>query len=531
MTDYKKKLFTQSSVNAVVLTGFLGFLMHPFVLFGTHFPDLGFLAWFYLVPLILGIHRHRLGHKFILCFLSGIIAHYGKYFWLMTAMQEYGGLTFFEAILALTLMGIILSLFFAVFVSLASWANHVIRLPFFFLLPVFMVTHDFVLDHFPLGGFPWAIAPYSQGQWLSFFQWVDHTGVFGLGLFLYIINGLIAEGLLLFIHRRQIDRMVTRFLIVVVLVFVSLFGSFLASQSYERAKAAGGSINVALIQGNIDQHIKWDPYKAQDNLNVYLKLSNTAAKDGARVIIWPETAYPYGIRLDKIGRDHFLDRPELPAPLLFGAVVSARVAGEPSIFNSVILADEAALLSRVYRKIHLVPFGEYLPFKNVLGFLGSLTRSVGEFTPGSEYTLFTVDGVKFGVLICFEDIFPRYARRMTLASADVLVNVTNDAWYGDSSAQYHHLVFSQFRALENRRYLVRATNTGITAVIDPHGEVIDRLEPFKEGYLLQSLKLDQVASFYTRRGNAWVSGVVIVCGLIFLYAVVKCLLGPVRVEF
>jgi len=167
MSAYKTKLFTQSSINAIVLTGFLSFLMHPFVLFGYYFPDLGFLAWFFLVPLILGIHRYNLKNKIILCFLCGMIGHYGTYYWLMTAMQQFGGLNFFQSILSLTLMVTILSLVFALMLSFACWANHLIKIPFFLLLPIFMMTRDFILHFFLFGGFPWGIPPYSQGQWID----------------------------------------------------------------------------------------------------------------------------------------------------------------------------------------------------------------------------------------------------------------------------------------------------------------------------------------------------------------------------
>lgn len=531
MSDYKTKLFTQSTINAVVLTGFLSFLMHPFVLFGYYFPDMGFLAWFFLVPLILGIHRYNLKNKIILCFLSGMIGHYGTFYWLMTAMQKYGGLNFFQAIAALTVMIMILSLVFALLLSFTCWINHLVKIPFFILLPVFMTTHDFILHFFLFNGFPWGIPPYSQGQWIQFLQWVDYTGIFGLSFFIYLINGLFADGLLLFVHRKQVDKMVSRFLVAFVLILLSLYGSFLSSENYEKTKVSKGSINVALIQGNIPQDIKWDPYKAQDNLNVYLKLTNTAVKDGADVVIWPETSYPYGFKQRKLKEERFLDKTHLSAPIFFGAVVTERRQGQRITYNSVIYADTDAKIASVYRKIHLVPFGEYVPFKEYLSFLSKLTQGVGEFYPGTDYILFDVKGFKFASLICFEDIFPTYARKMSLRDADVLVNVTNDAWYGDSSAQHQHLVFSQFRALENRRVLVRSTNTGMTAIINPRGEVTDSMEPFKAGFLMRNLKIDEAKSYYTEHGDTWVTVMAIFCGLIFLYTVVKCRLGPVKVEF
>ncbi len=530
-TEYKTNLFNQGTINAMCLTGISSFLMHPFVMFGYKFPDLGFLAWFYLVPLLLGMHRYSLKRKLLLCFLTSLIAQYGQLYWLMNAMQVYGGLNFFTAIGTLTLMFVIFGFLFAIFLSFAGWVWHLTKIPLFIILPVFMVAHDWALHYIPFGGYPWAIAPYSQGQWISFFQWVDYTGVLGLGFFIYLVNGLFAEGILLFVHRRQLDKMVSRLLIVVVLVFVSLYLSFLSSQNFEKNKTSKGNLSVALIQGNIPQDVKWDPYKAQDVLNVYLKLTNTAIKDGAELVIWPETSYPYGFRYDKLTREKFLDKEQLLAPILFGAIVGKREGSEQHIYNSVIHAGTDAGMKSVYNKMHLVPFGEYLPAKKLFGFLESLTQGVGEFTEGASYTLFDVYGFKIGSLICVEDIFPDNSQIFSKMGADLLVNYTNDAWYGDTSAQHQHVVYSQFRALENRRYLVRATNTGVTAVINPRGEVIDSFAPFKEGFLLQNLKLDKLESGFVRHGQTWVLWVAGLCAVLVFYTVLKIKLGPVKRRF
>lgn len=533
MTEFKTKLITQSTINAVVLTGILSFLMHPFVMFGYKFPDMGFLAWFHLVPLLLGMHRYRFRHKFILAFMSGLIAHYGTFYWLMTAMQKFGGLNFFEGLGTMTAMFIFLSVLFALFISFASWNNHFIKLQLFVLLPLFMVCRDYLIGHGPLGGFPWGIALYSQGEWIQFFQWIDVTGPMGLGFFIYLINGLIADGLMLFIHRKQIDKMVSRFLVVFVLFVLSLYLSFLSSDSYEKNKISSGSVNLALIQGNISQDIKWDPFKAQDNLDVHLKLSNTAVKDHADVVIWPETSYPYSLDFDKLATETFLDKTQLLSPILFGAIVTKRQGhGRREILNSVLYADTTAKFSGIYSKMHLVPFGEYLPFKEYLGYLDSLTQGVGEFTPGADgYKIFEINGIKYGSLICFEDIFPEHAREYALLSSDILINYTNDAWYGNTSAQHQHLVFSQFRALENRRYLARSTNTGLTAVINPRGEVISTIAPFRRSYLLQNLKIDRASSYYTRNGDFWVWVVIGITTVLFLYTTIKCRLGPVKIKF
>lgn len=529
--SYKPKIFTQASINAVFLTGILTFLMHPFVLFGYQFPDLGFLAWIHLVPLLVGIHCRSFKNKFLLCLLSSMVAYFGMFYWLIGAMQRFGSLSFFQAFGVMVLFCMILSSLYAAFLSLTSWVNHHVKLPLFILLPIFMVTQNFLLHHFPFGGLPWATVGYSQGSWLKFFQWVDHVGVLGLSFFIYLVNGLIADGILLFIHRKQLDKMVSRFLVVFILIFLSLYLSFVSSRHYEKTKVAIGDMTIALIQGNISQDIKWDPFKAQDNLNVYLANTNAAVKDGADLVVWPETAYPYGLRFYKLKTSHFLDKEELAAPILFGAIVSKDDEEGKKLLNSVVYADKFANMNQIYNKLHLVPFGEYMPFKTFTGFLSGLTQGVGEFDPGWEYTLFEINDIKFAPLICFEDLFPRYARTFSNMLADVLINFTNDGWYGDTSAQYQHVVTSQFRALENRRFLFRATNTGVTGIINPNGEIVNSLEPFTEGYLLQNVTIEKGDSFYTKHGHTWVYGMVVLCVLILLYAIIKNKLGPVKIEF
>ncbi len=529
--DYKSNLFTKASLNASFLSGVLAFLMYPFILFGYHFPDMGFFAWIFLVPLLIGIHRHKFAHKFVLAFICSMIAHYGTFYWLITAMQKFGGLNFFQSFATMTLLCIFFSMVFALFLSLASWVNHIIKVPLFLLLPVFMTTRDLLLHHFPFNGFPWGAPPYALGDWLQFFQWVDHTGIFGLSFFIYLINGLFAGGMLLFIHRKQVDKMVSRLIVVCVLIVLSIYLSSLSSQAYEKNKIPLKSLNIALVQGNIPQDQKWDPFYAQDILNNYFKLTHKAVKDGADFVVWPETSYPFGLRYPKLLDEKFLNKERLSTNLLIGAFVAEKHTDGVQLFNSIVQINTKAEMLAVYRKMHLVPFGEYLPFKEIFKHFPTVRRAVGEVSRGHEAVLFDVLDLKVGSLICFEDIFPSYARALAKKKADILINYTNDAWYGDTSAQHQHLVFSQFRALENRLFLLRATNTGMTAIINPRGEVFDKLAPFKNSYLLHNIKVDRATSFYSLHGDNWVFGIAVIFFMLFLYAVIKRLLGPVKIRF
>jgi apolipoprotein N-acyltransferase len=427
---------------------------------------------------------------------------------------------------------IILSAQYAFFLSFSMWVGQISRIPLPLVLAVFMLSHGDYVHYFIFGGFPWGIPAYSQGEWLRFFQWVDHTGVFGLNAYIYLVNGLIAEGMILTYFKRQIDKLMSRLVVVLVLALLSLYGSFLAKQEFERSKKVYGQINVALMQGNISQDMKWDARHAKENLSRYIKMTTQAFKNGAELVIWPETAYPFGgLQEESFSVAKFLDQEKVQAPLFIGAMTTRMSAeGERHLFNSVVHVDTDAHIKSVYHKMHLVPMGEYIPFKSVLGRFKKLTVGMGDFTAGSDYTLFHVSGIAFGSLICFEDVFFDPARQMARRGANVLVNYSNDAWYGQSSALYQHMVYSQFRALENRKPLLRATNTGLTAMISAGGEVIQELAPFKVGVLQQSLKIEGAESAYTRWGNGWIRIIDWMTGLMLLYAVIKWKFGPVKID-
>lgn len=309
--------------------------------------------------------------------------------------------------------------------------------------------------------------------------------------------------------RGEKDHLLNRFVVFALLGMISFFGNYGRQRGVENDISAGATVRIALVQGNIGQEMKWDPKKAMEHLRRYLSLSDRAVADGADLVIWPETAYPYTVDLSTLSSKPAFDREGLPVPILFGAVGEMPTADDeapapvapPLIYNSAFLAERDARIRQAYHKQHLVPFGEYIPMKKWLTFARSLTTAVGDMTPGDKFILLETGPLKIGTLICYEDIFPDIARGFAKTGANLLVNLTNDAWYGDSSAQHQHLVFSQFRALETRRYLLRATNTGVTAVINPQGEVLYHLRPFTEDILLKGAALSDDKTLYIILGD------------------------------
>lgn len=521
-TVEKKKSFSKKRLFLLLLTGFLSFLIYPTVFGGVSLPNLGFLAWGFLVPLILAMEGEgplSVRKIFFLTFLSAVLGHFGLLYWLVTAMKSFGGMNLFEALGTLTAQVLFFSVIFSLFFTLAVWVKQKSGLPYFLSLPVFMTLRDFVLHYFPFGGFPWGIPPYSQGEWLFLFQWVDYTGPLGLSFFIYLINGLLAGGILAWLKIKKLNRtfIIPIFSIIVLFIF-SMLASTLSLNHFEKNKTSTGFVKIALIQANVPQDIKWNRKLAQRILNRHIELTAKAASNGAELILWPETAYPNLILEKKIASTKFLNLESLKTPLLIGSNILHKEGKERKLFNGVVHIDTSASIRSIYKKMHLVPFGEYLPFKKYLRFMESLTQAVGYLSPGKEYVLFDLLNVKWAPLICIEDIFPRYARGFARRGADVLINFTNDAWYGDSSMQHQHVVYSQFRALENRLSLIRATNTGLTAVIDATGKVVQDYRPFTEGYLFHNLKIEKGVSFYSRHGEKWIVVVFLLALAFSIYA-------------
>jgi apolipoprotein N-acyltransferase len=240
-------------------------------------------------------------------------------------------------------------------------------------------------------------------------------------------------------------------------------------------------------------------------------MSHTVFLSGAEVAIWPESSFPYEVALDHptllkaagsfpkdliVGTVTYESKGRTPPELLYAP------PGTP-IHNTALLLRPDGGIGGAYHKQHLVPYGEYIPLKEVLPFVRKLTAQIGEFERGSGYVLLPSGPVQMGPLVCYEDIFPEIARNHVRFGANLLVNVSNDAWYGDSSALVQHLNFSVFRAVENRRSLVRSTNTGITATLDPLGRVQKILPPFQRDTLIDEVAILKDLSFYTKWGDVF----------------------------
>jgi apolipoprotein N-acyltransferase len=277
-------------------------------------------------------------------------------------------------------------------------------------------------------------------------------------------------------------------------------------------------VRLAVIQGNIAQEDKWNPALRDAITDKYVAMTRRALAAGATFIIWPESSTPFYFEHDLL-RGATIRRlaREAGATLLIGSdqvepvqAVAAMEQPDARYYNAAFLVQPDGQVGAVYRKMHLVPFGEYVPLKNLLFFVGPIVEAVSAFSPGTDPVLLPVDGHVASTAICYEVIFPSLIRQFVDDGSELLTTITNDAWYGRSSAAYQHWEQASMRAIEQGRYLARAANTGISGFVDPYGRVVEKTDLFEEAIVVGELRFITDRTIYGRIGDlvAWLSLVV-----------------------
>jgi len=466
--------------------------------------DLEFLAWFALVPLFYSINGKGLYHSFKLGFFTGLVSFLGILYWIIVAVHTYGNVSFILSGLILLLLVTYLSLFTGAFTFLTRLIQTRSGIQTILFTPILWVALEY-LRSFLLTGFPWAYLGHTQYLNLPFIQMADITGVYGLSFVILSVNA----ALFAVLHQWPKRTFPFKEVVITVLILLSfLIYGYVKIKHVDREIIKNPPMKVALVQGNIDQSIKWDESFQLETLKIYRRLSMRVAEDKPDLIIWPETATPFFFQEAKEYQPIVLEIPEKTnAFLLFGTPFYKIEKGKVNYYNSAFLISPSKKLIGKYDKIHLVPFGEYIPLRKLLFFIeSSIGEGIGNFTPGKESFNFSLPQGKFGVLICFEIIFPDLCRRFVKDGADFLVTITNDAWFGRTSASYQHLSMATFRAIENRVFIARAANTGISAFIDPKGKIVDQGGIFAEEAMNGTIHLSKNKTFYTLYGDvfAWI---------------------------
>ena len=465
--------------------------------------DLEFLAWFALVPLFYSVEGKGLLPAFALGFLTGFVSFLGILYWIIVAVHTYGNVPLILSGLILLLLVMYLSLFIGLFTFLNRFCQTASGLRTVLFAPFIWVSLEY-LRSFLLTGFPWANIGYSQYLNLPFIQMADITGVYGPSFVIILVNATLSWALQQWPKKAFPFKEVT---VTVLILLGALIYGYGRMRGMDRQISQNLPLKIGLVQGNIDQSIKWDESLQKETLKIYERLSLKVSNGKPDLIIWPETATPFFFQEAREYQPMILDiADQAGAFLLFGSPSYKVEKGKVNHYNSAYLISPARELMGRYDKIHLVPFGEYVPLSNLLFFIGSLGEGIGNFKPGKEIFKFSLPQGKFGVLICFEIIFPDLCRRFVKRGADFLVTITNDAWFGRTSAPCQHLSMATFRAIENRVFVARAANTGISAFIDPKGKIVEQGGIFTEEAMNGTIRLSRERTFYTLYGDvfAWI---------------------------
>ncbi len=471
--------------------------------------NLWLFAWFALVPLFLALEGKRRSKAFLISLFCGVLFYVLTIFWLINVTVP-----------GMVILSCYLGSYVAFFGLAYGYAKE--KTGFWqrlFFLPSLWVALELLRAYF-FTGFPWALMAHSQTSNLLAIQAADIFGAYGVSFIVIFVNVALFENIRAYRMNERFNmyRILIPFLILLVWL---AYGSLRIKEDPKRSCP----FKVTVIQGNIAQEIKWVQSLQETIFKKYKLLTEIAhLKEASDLIIWPETSYPEYLEFGENDKPLKKLAEEARAPLLVGSITLK----DMDYFNSAILYSASGEVSGVYDKIHLVPYGEFIPCRKFCPFMQYLVP-IEDFTPGEKYSIFSVSGVacpsiNFGVLICFEDIFGSLASRFVRRGADFLVNITNDAWFGDTSSPYQHMQASVFRAIENRVYVVRAANTGISCIIDDAGRPLASVrdhngkEAFVTGYISGFIYKTARSSLYAKIGDvfAFACALYALAGMLYL---------------
>ncbi len=502
----------------VVLSAILQVIIFPL-------PGIYVLSWFALTPLVLALLRARPaselqiagsvrlrpatpGQGFILGYACGILWYAGTCYWIYDTMRQYGGLSAPEALLALFLFCCYLGLYhglFGLLVTLLAGSGRDFRRPLV-MVPFLWVAVE--LARTRITGFPWNLLGIAQVDNVALCRITEWTGVYGISCEIALVNVALAAAFLVPREKRG-----------AMLAAALAAAAVLQAGRLVEAPPAKADRAALLVQQNIPP--EWTSAYLQQTLQDLTELTvNSVGSSAVRVelVVWPESPAPFltnDPRFRQIVSDMTRETKTWTVVGSIGTSSAAEAGGQtPPVFNTAALVSPTGQWTARYDKVHLVPFGEYLPFPSLFSFAGGLTREVGEFQRGASRRPLDAGDQRLGVFICYESIFPDEVRQFANQGAQLFVNISNDGWYGDSGAYAQHLNQTRMRAIENNRWLLSAADTGVTASIDPWGRVVARIPRKQRTAFVAPYARTFVTTFYTRHGD-WFA---YVCAIISLGA-------------
>jgi apolipoprotein N-acyltransferase len=519
-------------------------------------PNLYFLGWVAVAPLLIALLRTRQpdtlqllaglkllpakpGQAFLLAYLCGILWYAGTCYWIYNTMRQYGGVGTIAALGLLLLFCLYLAIYhglFGLLISLlASPTDGDGPNPFsrrvLLLAPFAWVAVE--LARTRITGFPWDLLGISQVDNIPLSHIATVTGVYGLSFEIMVVNTALAAAFVIRSQRGQPSKRKPLLVATAAAIVVLQAGRLISPPALPTDHTARlVQQNIPVLQGS-DWTKEYFDGTLRDLSVVSLTVPSLTlpgqdpTKHGAAsassahpdLIVWPESPAPF-YTTDPAFREAVSNiARESQSWMLVGSLGIRNAAQSPThatqLFNSGSLVSPGGEWGERYNKMHLVPFGEYVPFRRIFGFAGGLTKEVGDFSPGTSRAALQAAN-KLGVFICYESIFPDEIRQLAANGAEVFVNISNDGWYGDSGAYAQHLKQARMRAVENNRWLLRDTNTGVTAAIDPYGRVVATIPRKVRAALDAGYALTNVTTFYTRHGDwfAYLCAIISVAGLL-----------------
>ncbi len=465
------------------------------------------LAWVALVPALLVLRNCGTGSAFLYGYLWGACYFMMGHAW----MAQVSGVHWYDFLAMAVYSGLYLAMFALLYGYLVRTASSLQRV---FLAAALWVVMEFAWSHAGVLAMPISGIGYSQYQYPLLLQIAGFTGAYGVSFLVVMVNALLAE---LIVQRRMLWPAVP--VAGGLLGVTLLYGMWALHQP-----GPAGSLNIAVIQANIPQGLKWKREYYADHLDKHIGLTRAALTSGdAALVIWPESAVPgYPSDLDAPFREvQGLGR-ELGRYLLVGGSRLPKSADDRKqglSLNMAYLISPQGTVTGQYAKHRLVPFSEYVPMRESLPWPERFIKNKGSFIPGEELTIFEVDGQRFGTAICWETILSDLVRQFALKGAGFMVNIGNEAWFGDTVAPHQFFAANVFRAVENRMSVARALNSGVSGFIDPYGRILATVreqgkETFVPGYTTAALPIAPERTFYTRHGDIFAYSTVL---LVLLY--------------
>jgi apolipoprotein N-acyltransferase len=515
----------------VVLSAVLQVVIFPLA-------DLYWLSWIAVTPLLIALLRAQPAgvlqldaakklvpasplQGFFLAYLCGILWNCGTCYWVFDTMHRYGGLPVVAAMFVLLLFCLYIGLYHGLFgLVLAIIARRGSLVLALVAAPFVWVAVE--LARTRVTAFPWELVGYAQTSNIALTRVATLTGVYGLSFEIVLVNSVFAAAFL--VERERRNRLL-----------VAAFGAALVLQIGQwtmKPPPAAADREAVLVQPNIPITENWTETYFQSTLKDLAELSlhppitsgQGSVAAGQNLIVWPESPAPF-FSNDMRFRDPVSELArQSNAWVIVGAIgtTPASQSGRQSslIFNSAALVNPEGEWTSRYDKVHLVPFGEYLPFPQIFGFAGGLTKEVGEFQHGASRRPLEAGEEQIGTFICYESIFPDEVRKFATDGAQVLVNISNDGWYGDSGAWKQHLQQTRMRAIENDRWLLSATNTGLTAAIDPWGRIVADVPRKERTAMVARYALVSGTTFYTQHGDWFAYLCAIICLVVSCWSLV-----------